>query len=126
MGTFRKTGKNIGVDPIQIGVQLRGLMDDAQYWAAHDTYSPIEAAVRLHHKLVFIHPFSNGNGRHARILADVVLGKVYAADPIDWTAGSDLQKMNERRSAYIAALKAAGAHDFGPLLGFVGQAAETG
>jgi Fic-DOC domain mobile mystery protein B len=125
-GTFRKTGKNIGVDPIRIGVQLHGLMDDAQYWAAHDTYSPIEAAVRLHHKLVFIHPFSNGNGRHARIMADVVLGKVYGADPIDWTAGSDLQKMNERRSAYIAALKAADAHDFGPLLGFVGQAAETG
>lgn len=59
-------------------------------------------------------------------MADVVLGKVYGADPIDWTAGSDLQKMNERRSAYIAALKAADAHDFGPLLGFVGQAAETG
>ncbi|WP_246677904.1 mobile mystery protein B [Mesorhizobium sp. B2-7-2] len=55
-GSFRKTGKNIGVDPVQIGVQLRGLMDDAQYWADHKTYPPIEAAVRLHHRMVFIHP----------------------------------------------------------------------
>jgi Fic-DOC domain mobile mystery protein B len=119
-GTFRQTGKNIGVDPVQIGVQLRGLMDDARYWAAHDTYRPAEAAVRLHHRLTFIHPFSNGNGRHARIMADTVLQKVYGTEPIDWTAGSDLQKMGERRAAYIAALKAADNHDIEPLLGFVG------
>ncbi|TPN99933.1 mobile mystery protein B [Mesorhizobium sp. B1-1-5] len=121
-GSFRKTGKNIGVDPVQIGVQLRGLMDDAQYWADHKTYPPIEAAVRLHHRMVFIHPFPNGNGRHARIMADVVLDKIYGTAPIDWTAGSDLQKMNERRVAYIAALKAADAHDIGPLFAFVGLA----
>lgn len=125
-GSFRTTGKNIGVDPVQIGVQLRGLMDDAQYWAAHDTYPAIEAAVRLHHKLVFIHPFPNGNGRHARIMADVVLEKVYSADPIDWAAGSDLQKTNDRRAAYITALKAADAHDMGPLLAFVGTDSAAG
>jgi Fic-DOC domain mobile mystery protein B len=119
-GTFRKTGKNLGIDPVQIAVQLRGLMDDAQYWAAYDTYPPIEAAVRLHHKLVFIHPFPNGNGRHARIMADVVLDKIYGANPVDWTAGSDLQKMSERRAAYIAALRAADGHDMRPLLAFVG------
>ncbi|MET3524206.1 mobile mystery protein B [Mesorhizobium abyssinicae] len=121
-GAFRKTGKNIGVDPVQIGIQLRSLMDDARYWAEHKTYPPQEAAVRFHHRLVFIHPFSNGNGRHARIMADTVLDKVYGAEPIDWTAGSDLQKLSERRTAYIAALKAADAHDMGPLLAFVDQA----
>lgn len=121
-GTFRQTGKNVGVDPIQIGIELRNLMDDARYWVEHRTYAPMEAAARLHHRLVFIHPFPNGNGRFARIMADTVLAKVYGAEPIDWTAGSDLQKINDRRSAYIAALKAADRHDMGPLLAFVGLA----
>lgn len=67
-GTFRKTGKNIGIDPLTIGVELRTLMDDARYWAQHATYEPIEAAVRFHHRMVFIHPLPNGNGRHARII----------------------------------------------------------
>lgn len=123
-GVFRRTEKNIGGDPIQIGIQLRGVMDDARYWAEHKTYPSKEAAVRLHHRLVFIHPFSSGNGRHARIMADTVLDRVYATEPIDWTAGSDLQKLGERRTAYIAALKSADVHDMGPLLAFVGLSAD--
>jgi len=118
-GTFRKTEKNIGVDPLEISVQLRTLMDDAKYWAEHSTYDPVEAAVRLHHRMVFIHPFPNGNGRHARIMADTMLSRVYAADPVDWAGGHDLQKMNERRTIYIAALRAADKGDLGPLLDFV-------
>ena len=50
-GAFRTTGKNIGIDPLSISVELRTLMDDARYWAEHKTYTPIEAAVRLHHRL---------------------------------------------------------------------------
>lgn len=119
-GTFRTTGKNIGVDPAQIGVRLRAALDDALYWLDRGTYAPIEAAVRLHHKVVFIHPFSNGNGRHARILADAMLEKLYGVDPINWTAGADLMKMNERRAAYILALQAADRHDLDPLLAFAG------
>ncbi|TYL84412.1 mobile mystery protein B [Bradyrhizobium cytisi] len=119
-GTFRKTGKNIGIDPVHIPVELRTLMGDAQYWADNKTYSPSEAAIRLHHRLVKIHPFPNGNGRHARIMADAVLDRAYKAKPIDWAGGYDLQKMNERRTAYIAALKAADQDDIGPLIRFVG------
>jgi len=119
-GTFRKTGKNIGTDPIHIPVELRTLMGDAKYWADNKTYSPSEAAIRLHHRLVKTHPFPNGNGRHARIMADAVLDCVYNAKPIDWAGGHDLQKMNERRTAYIAALKAADQDDMGPLMKFVG------
>jgi Fic-DOC domain mobile mystery protein B len=120
-GTFRKTGKNIGIDPVDIAVALRALMGDAKYWAENGTYPPTEAAVRLHHRLVKIHPFPNGNGRHARIMADTVLDRVYGAKPIDWAGGYDLQKMNERRTAYIAALKAADQDDIGPLMQFVGR-----
>jgi Fic-DOC domain mobile mystery protein B len=54
-GTFRKTGKNIGIEPVQIAVQLRALMDDARFWAEHNTYPASEAAMRLHHRLVQIH-----------------------------------------------------------------------
>jgi Fic-DOC domain mobile mystery protein B len=123
-GTFRRTGKNIGIDPIHIRVELRALMDDACYWAEHKTYPATEAAVRLHHRLVFIHPFPNGNGRHARIMADEVLASIYGADAIDWAGGYDLQKMNPRRTAYIAALKAADRDDLAPLMAFVGPRAD--
>src|SRR5262245_41689226 len=94
-----------GSDPLQIEVALHGLLGDAQFWASEKSYAPSEAAVRLHHRLVKIHPFPNGNGRHARIMADTVLDRVYGAKPIDWAGGHDLQKMNERRAAYIAALR---------------------
>jgi Fic-DOC domain mobile mystery protein B len=120
-GTFRRTGRNIGIDPVHIPVELRMLMDNARFWAGQGTYPASEAAVRFHHRLVQIHPFPNGNGRHARIMADTVLSRVYKAKPIDWAGGHDLQKMNVRRAAYIAALKAADQGDFGPLLGFVAR-----
>lgn len=119
-GTLRRTEKNIGIDPLQIGVQLRMLMDDARYWADNKTFDPIEAAIRLHHRMVFIHPFPNGNGRHARIMADTILTRVYDAPPIDWAGGHDLQKMNDRRVAYIAALRVADGGDLAPLLAFAG------
>lgn len=115
-GTFRLTEKNIGVDPVQIGVELRKLLDDAQFWVEHGTYEPFETAVRLHHRLVYIHLFPNGNGRHARIVADALLTKVFEQAVIDWAGGYDLQAMNERRDHYINALRAADGGDFGPLL----------
>lgn len=119
-GSFRKTGKNIGVDPIHIEVQLRSLMDDARFWVENKTYPAFEAAMRLHHRLVQIHPFPNGNGRHARIMADTMLTRVYHTDPFDWAGGHDPQKMNQRRATYIAALKAADQGDILPLLSFAG------
>jgi Fic-DOC domain mobile mystery protein B len=119
-GTFRKTGKSVGIDPVHIPMELRTLMDDAKFWAENKTYPPSEAAVRFHHRLVKIHPFPNGNGRLARIMADTMLERAYKAKPIDWVGGHDLQKMGGRRTAYIAALKAADRDDIGPLMEFVG------
>jgi Fic-DOC domain mobile mystery protein B len=120
-GTFRRTEKNIGIDPLNIRTRLHELMDDARYWAEQKTYTPLEAAARLHHRMVFIHPFPNGNGRHARIMADAMLTRVYGAPPVDWAGGHDLQRMNVRRQDYIAALRAADKGEFGALLGFVGM-----
>lgn len=119
-GTFRRTEKNIGIDPIQIAIQLRQLLDDAKYWVEHGTYSPKELAARFHHRLVFVHPFPNGNGRHARIMADALLTKLLNESAIDWAGGYRLEAMNERRNQYIAALRAADGHDMSALLEFVG------
>src|SRR5882724_5934981 len=87
----------------------------ARSWGTR-SIGPTTKPTRLQHRLVKIHPFPNGNGRHARIMADTVLDRVYKAKPIDWTGGHDLQKMNKRRTAYIAALKAADQDDIGPLM----------
>jgi len=123
-GSFRATEKNIGIDPRQISVQLRLLLDDVRYWAEHQTYSPYEIAARLHHRLVYIHLFPNGNGRHARIMADALLTKVLNEPAIDWAGGDDLQSMNERRRIYIHALRAADMGDYKNLLAFIGESPE--
>lgn len=117
-GRFRTSGKNIGVDAYQIATQLRMLLDDVKYWIEHETYPPDEIAVRFHHRLVWIHLFPNGNGRHARIMADAILTKIMDRAPINWSGGHDLQAMTDRRRQYIEALRAADRSDFGPLFEF--------
>ncbi len=118
-GSFRLTEKNIGIDPYQISVNLRVLLDDARYWVENKTYPPIELAVRFHHQLVQIHPFPNGNGRHSRIMADTILVKLLGENEIDWAGGYRLEGMNERRNEYIAALRKADAGDYDALFKFV-------
>jgi len=118
-GTFRKTEKSIGIDPIQISIQLRQLLDDAAYWVDYNTFPPKELAGRFHHKLVYIHLFPNGNGRHSRIMADAILTKMLGESRIDWAGGFQLEKINERRTQYITALRQADGHDFEALLEFI-------
>ncbi len=96
------------------------LFGDVWKWVKNDTYPPRELAARFHHKLVYIHPFQNGNGRHARIMADAVLIRLLDEPAIDWAGGYKLERMNERRDKYIAALRAADGHDYSELLKFVG------
>ena len=80
----------------------------------------MELAVRFHHKLVLIHLFPNGKGRHARIMTDAILTKLMDAPAIDWAGGYKLENMSEHRDQYIAALRVADKHDFSKLLEFVG------
>jgi Fic-DOC domain mobile mystery protein B len=116
-GTFRKTEKSIGIDPLQIGVGLRNLLDDVQCWREFNTFSLDEQATRLHHRLVWIHLFPNGNGRHARLLTDVFL-RSCGARPFSW-GRIELVSPSTTRSAYIHALQAADRRDYVPLLAFV-------
>lgn len=114
-GEFRSIEKNIGVAPEQIGVLLRNLLDDTRYWIEHSTYLPAEIALRFHHRLVQIHLFPNGNGRHARIATDALLKFILHAEPIDW-GSPDLQDAGQHRKEYIQALRAADAGDILPLM----------
>ena len=115
-GKFRTSARNIGIEYWQIPVALRQLLDDARAWIAYGTYPPDEIAVRLHHRLVLIHPFPNGNGRHARLMADL-LAMQLGRDRFSWGRAS-LRAAGVARGRYMEALRAADGHDIGPLLDF--------
>lgn len=118
-GAYRTTGKNIGVDAAVIAIELRKLLDDARYWIDHGTYEREEFAARFHHRLVYIHPFVNGNGRHARIMTDVILEKVLGVEPVNW--GGNLGSDSDHRNTYINALRAADKHDYQFMIKFVSK-----
>lgn len=116
-GKLRTRETNIGVPPHQISSRLREFLGDVDYWIAHQSYSVDELAARYHHGLVLIHPFTNGNGRHTRLAADLLCRHLGAA-PFTWGRNS-LDEASQTRQAYLTALRAADQHDFGPLLDFV-------
>ena len=116
-GKFRTSGKNVGVDAYLISQELRQFLDDCRYWLENATYEPDEIATRFHHRLVFIHPFPNGNGRHARLATDLLLVAI-GQSRFSW-GQENLVDPGETRNAYIDALRAADNHDIGPLLEFV-------
>lgn len=116
-GKYRKTNKNLGIDKWQIPVALKTLCDDAAYWTQHDIYSPDETAIRFKHRIVCIHCFPNGNGRHSRLMADIIIHKVYDLPLFSWGI-SDLTNSGDARTIYLKAVKAADKDDISPLLEF--------
>jgi len=116
-GTVRKKETNPGIDPTNILVELKKLFDDVAYQIKHKSMPLDEIAARFHHRLTQIHPFPNGNGRHARLMTDILL-KEYGAEWFDWGNG-DLVASGQVRDRYIAALRAADGRDYSPLKGFV-------
>ncbi|TPW20480.1 MAG: fic [Elusimicrobia bacterium] len=112
-GTYRTAQTNVGVAPASIREEVAKLCQDAVYWNQAEAAMPVvERAARLHHRCVWIHPFPNGNGRHARLLADIYLRSHGHALP-SWPAG--LAGAGPARAAYLAALRAADAGDIAPL-----------
>lgn len=112
-GQYRETNLNIGVDKTHIHQRLIQLFDDLKYWRDHHSYDVLEQAVRLHHGAVFIHPFKNGNGRWARLLADLWLMQ-NGGERIAWPVGVDAE--SPIRVEYLAALRAADRSDFSALI----------
>lgn len=115
-GKIRNTERNIGVAPHQIAMSLLNLCHDALYWTEHSVYELDEIAIRVHHRLVQIHPFANGNGRHARVTADTFLA-LRKQRMLSW-CGSDLINNDRKREQYISALKQADQNDFQALIAF--------
>jgi Fic-DOC domain mobile mystery protein B len=116
-GTFRKTNKNIGIDRWLVPAALKQLLDDAIFWIDNNTYAPDELAVRFKHRIVSIHCFSNGNGRHSRLMGDIIIEKIFKEPVFSWGA-ANLAQQGDIRTAYLKAIKAADAGDIGPLLAF--------
>ena len=113
-GTLRRSDKTIGVPWPAIPDRLSQALENAAYWVEHGTFALDEAAVRFHHQLVSVHPFPNGNGRHSRLMADVLL-HTKGLRPLTW-GSSDLTVRSQARDLYLAALRAADRGDVRPLL----------
>jgi len=118
-GKYRLTNKNIGVDKTIVATETRKLLDDVIYWLKHKTYQPLECAVRFHHRLVAIHPFPNGNGRHARLMTDILIEKEDISLPLTWGNNQDLTVVGKSRHRYISALQAADQGNIEPLKQFM-------
>lgn len=116
-GSFRNTNKNIGVDKYQVSTALRMLLDDCRFWVENKTFSPDEIAIRFKHRLVAIHCFSNGNGRHSRLMADIIVEKLFEKDVFSWS-GQDLARSGTPRAAYLKAIREADRNNYDLLLEF--------
>jgi len=117
-GTFRQSEKSIGVSWYRISIELRKLCDDIKYWIENKTFSEDEIAARFHHRLVSIRLFPNGNGRHARLIADILLENILSRPPFTW-GNANLVKSSDDRKRYIESLIAADGGEYKHLLEFV-------
>ena len=115
-GQYRKTEKNIGVPFQEIRERIATVLGDVCYWIDHQTYPPDELAIRFHHRLVLIHAFPNGNGRHARMIADLLVMSLGGA-AFTWGA-VNLTAKGQARASYLETLRIADDGDIGPLLKF--------
>jgi len=116
-GKFRKTNKNLGVDKFEIRVEIRKLIDDCNFWIENKTFGEDEIAIRFKHRIVKIHPFPNGNGRHSRLLADIIVEKIFNKSVFSW--GKDnISKPGDTRKKYINSLHQADNGNINSLIEF--------
>lgn len=116
-GEFRTSEKNIGIQWAQIGIELKNLLDDIKYWIENNTFSPEEIAIRFKHRIVSIHCFPNGNGRHSRLMADIIMESIFGKEVFSWHQ-SNMVKSDDTRKEYIDALKKADNGNIKPLIEF--------
>lgn len=116
-GKFRVSEKNIGIDYWKVAPELHKLFKDTEYWIEHQSYEWPELIARFHHRLVFIHPFPNGNGRFSRILTNYLCDRNQQHRPT-WLSALDPA---ERRKVYIDALRKADLHKFDDIVEFMRQ-----
>lgn len=117
-GTYRNTEKNIGVKPYMITDDLINLLHDTLYWIANETYPPTEIAIRFKHRLVSIHCFPNGNGRHSRLMADIIMEKIFKLTLFTWGRNQGSVAKEQIRKEYINSVRAADKNNYQLLLNF--------
>lgn len=116
-GKFRKSDKNIGISWPQISIELKGLMDDTSFWIKNKTFEPEEIAIRFKHRIVAIHCFPNGNGRHSRMMADIIMVSIFDSELFSWHK-SNMVKADDTRKKYIDALRKADSGNINSLIEF--------
>lgn len=116
-GRYRTSERNLGINHYKIPQEVKVLIDDTLFWIENGTYPPQEIAIRFKHRIVSIHCFPNGNGRHSRLMADLIIDKVYKQAYFSW-GGSSLIKDDEKRRRYIRALQKADLGDYEDLILF--------
>ena len=116
-GQYRNSEKNIGVKFYLIPVELTTLVGDCFYWIENHTYEPEEIAIRFKHRLVSIHCFSNGNGRHSRLMADLIIEKIFNKPFFTW-GGNNLVQQSTNRESYIKAVRLADRNEIVTLIEF--------
>lgn len=116
-GKYRLTNKNIGVDKWQIQSEVKKLLDDLVFWIDHQSFSEDEIAIRHKHRLVSIHCFSNGNGRHSRLMADIISEKIFGNQVFSW-GESKISASGELRRKYLEALRKADQGQYHDLIAF--------
>jgi len=118
-GKFRTTEKNLGIPFPLIGIELRKLIDDTLFQINNKSFPSDEIAIRFKHRIVSIHCFPNGNGRHSRLMADLIVEKLFHIPVFTWGhSHSHLTTNDEVRSAYLTALKEADRNNYKPLIEF--------
>lgn len=119
-GEARRSNKNMGIDWTQIHIELRKLLDDCKHWIDHKAFPEDEIAVRFSHRMVVIHPFPNGNGRHSRLIADILVSHGLGQPVFSW-GSINLTAKGTARLAYLKALKQADEGNYQSLIGFARQ-----
>lgn len=117
-GAFRLREVNIGIEPSHIPTRLHDFLEDAKCWVEYKHYSELELCARIQHGLVFIHPFVNGNGRHSRIMTDVVRVFLLDKPPLKW-ANANIDDQGIERKAYLETLYAADRGDFSKMITYL-------
>lgn len=116
-GEIRKSEKTIGIKRYQISIRFRQLLDNCKFWIDHKTFSDEEISIRFKHELVAIHIFPNGNGRHSRLMGDIVMKHIFKKPIFTWGSKS-LDEKSDVRDNYITALKKGDKGEFKDLVDF--------
>lgn len=116
-GSYRKSNKNIGFDKFEISAELRKISEDCRYWIENNTFNEDEIAVRFKHRIVSIHPFPNGNGRHSRLMSDILIDRYFGKPLFSWS-NKNLTSAGDARKLYLSSLRKADNGNYEDLVQF--------